>query len=389
MLYRPYLRGLYASIGIPVHRYALRRDHSPEAATDAAATAATDTEASSNAGSAQGHMELIESYEPRGFSAALKDRANRMAQEIKLNIGDHLYLRSNTDIAATVLPDRTLVLLGPLQATKEPKLATPSKQPKAAKAAKAAKKAKPHQCATPQGTDPQDKSSAITESAVHATTATAAQPTTATNSSATAMETAVTAADTDSSQNRAESTPDNLSHDSVWSLKIRVVNLWLDMISQIVLHDVIPAENENQLYADVDSFIPANLKPIAQEIKLKAPHNQYRYELAILDAVADGNVDKVVRAFTIPLQGKLGVLGPTPLRSAQNHVHNLTAIVSRVAINVGILPEKTFALADKFFMASESCTTVEQCNKMQVISARAFAAMVKSPCAYAHGFLPF
>ena len=157
----------------------------------------------------------------------------------------------------------------------------------------------------------------------------------------------------------------------------RVVNLWLDMVCQIVVHDVLPPTPEQQAYAEADELIPNSLKHIAKEVKLNAPHNQYRYELAILDAVAEGDLDKVKRAFQVPKQGKFGVLGPTPLRSMQNHVHNLNSLVSRTAIKAGILPENAYALSDKFFMAAEACTTVEQCIELRTVCACAFAAMIK------------
>lgn len=163
----------------------------------------------------------------------------------------------------------------------------------------------------------------------------------------------------------------------LFGMKIRVANLWLMMIGQIELRQELASIEENELYQSVERLVPPSLKNIAQEVKLHAPHNQYRYELAIMDAVRQGDVDKVERAFTIPLQGKFGVLGPTPLRSMQNHVHNLNSTVSRSAISVGVLPEKAYALSDKFFMAAEHCQTVEQCIELRVMCAKAFATLVR------------
>lgn len=164
---------------------------------------------------------------------------------------------------------------------------------------------------------------------------------------------------------------------NILGMKIRTANLWLQMIGQIVLHDEIPSEDENELYQEAEAYIPSNLKKISKEVKLKAPHNQYRYEIAILDAIAHGDVDKVDRAFKIPMQGKFGILGPTPLRSMKNHVHNLNTLSSRTAIKSGILPEKAYALSDKFFMAAEECLTVEQCLELRPLVAKSFATMVK------------
>lgn len=88
----------------------------------------------------------------------------------------------------------------------------------------------------------------------------------------------------------------------IWGMKIRVVNLWMAMIEQIVLHHELPHHDEDELYQSVAGLVPPSIKNIAQEVKLNAPHNQYRYELAIMDAVRQGDVAKVERAFAIPLK---------------------------------------------------------------------------------------
>lgn len=281
MLYLPFIRGLYAAVGIPIHRYRLQ----------------------------DGGTQLMAQFEPHDLPDSARQAAERYAREHELAVGDYEELVSPFSLGAVTLSDNSRVVLGPLNYERKTPL-------------------------------PSDSSEALTQAQVQQAEATAVAA-------------------------------------GIWGMKIRVVNLWMAMIEQIVLHHELPHHDEDELYQSVAGLVPPSIKNIAQEVKLNAPHNQYRYELAIMDAVRQGDVAKVERAFAIPLQGKFGVLGPTPLRSMQNHVHNLNSQVSRVAISAGILPEKAYALSDKFFMAAEHCMTTEQCIELRHMCAKAFATMVK------------
>lgn len=281
MLYLPFIRGLYAAVGIPIHRYRLQ----------------------------DGSTQLMAQFEPHDLPDSARQAAERYAREHELAVGDYEELVSPFSLGAVTLSDNSRVVLGPLNYER--------KSP-----------------------PPRDPSAALTQAQVQQAEATAVAA-------------------------------------GIWGMKIRVVNLWMAMIEQIVLHHELPHHDEDELYQSVAGLVPPSIKNIAQEVKLNAPHNQYRYELAIMDAVRQGDVAKVERAFAIPLQGKFGVLGPTPLRSMQNHVHNLNSQVSRVAISAGILPEKAYALSDKFFMAAEHCMTTDQCIELRHMCAKAFATMVK------------
>lgn len=325
MLYRPYIHGLYGAINLPIHRYIYIPKNGPnpnaaDAATATAASAAPSDTAPEKLSACALKDKLIalhESYEPRGLPSTYRQQAMEFAQKLSLNAGDKIYMRSTQDLAAVLLPDNSLVVIGPINLSRI------------------------H--STPAGV-----SGADAEASADA------------NADATAVAGAAA-----------------LVNAPAAAMQRRVVNLWLDMIGQIVVHDVLPTPPEVESYAEAEELIPPQLKRHAREVKLNAPHNQYRYELAILDAVAEGDLDKVNRAFTVPKLGKFGVLGPTPLRSMQNHVHNLNSLVSRTAIRAGILPEKAYALSDKFFMAAENCSTIEQCIELRTICARAFAAMIK------------
>ena len=284
MLYDQYLHGLFAAINIPIYRFkaTVTRQHNDgqeEKIFTPDAVLLVLTPHKQNQDQHNNHIR----------------NAFNFAKNVNLYIGDILEITSADSYGAVRLPDKSLVVLGPIR---EPQILT-------------------------------------------------------------------------------KELPSSNERANIWGMKIRSANLWLQMVGQIVVHDEMPSEDENELYQEAEAYIPNNLKKIAQEVKLKAPHNQYRYEIAILDAIAQGDIAKVDRAFKIPKQGKFGVLGPTPLRSMKNHVHNLNALSSRTAIKAGILPEKAYALSDKFFMAAEECLTVEQCLELRTLVAKSFATMVR------------
>lgn len=320
MHYLPYLRGLYGAIGIPIHRYRFE----PESKC----------------------LQLVTHMEPYDLSPLARAAAEHYAREHDLAAGDYEELVSPFSLGAVTLSDGTRVVLGPLNYQRAPRPAAPVQQGLESSAE--------------QGTEHGAKQGAArlaTPAADHGAAQAAARSAQLTQAQVQAAESAAVAA-------------------AIWGMKLRVANLWLAMVGQIVLRSELPPTQEDELYQSVADLVPASLQRIAQEVKLNAPHNQYRYELAILDAVRQGDVAKVKRAFAIPLQGKFGVLGPTPLRLMQNHVHNLNTQVSRTAISAGVLPKKAFALSDKFFMAAEHCTTIEQCTQLRVMCAQAFAALV-------------
>lgn len=352
MLYRPYIHGLYAAIHLPIHRYVYQR---PPQNTDVTDASGGDIDNSGSGDSSfnpyEAKLVISESYEPRGLSPTYRLQATNFAQKLHLNLGDKIYMRSVQDLAAVLLPDNSLVVIGPIHVAKG--------------------STKPATKAQTTSSHSASDSTTSTTSAAYTTANTANSSDSASTSPANTATTTI-ASHTSGEEDTLLSAPATVA-----AMQRRVVNLWLDMVCQIVVHDVLPPTPEQQAYAEADELIPNSLKHIAKEVKLNAPHNQYRYELAILDAVAEGDLDKVKRAFQVPKQGKFGVLGPTPLRSMQNHVHNLNSLVSRTAIKAGILPENAYALSDKFFMAAEACTTVEQCIELRTVCACAFAAMIK------------
>ncbi len=279
---------------------------------------------------------LCETYHDSKLDHAVSERAEQFAQSLHLDLGDRIYLRGSNDFGAVVLPDSSLVVLGPISA-----------------------------CVYATTADTDDRDDVAEKNNANYTD---------TESDAKSKS---QVANVHKKKHRKRSTAEHRLRAQMQGMALRGANMWLDMISEIVVHQELPAIEETQLYSGVDPLIPAPLKKITREIKLNAPHNQYRYELAIVEAVNSGDDDKVRRAFDVPKLGKFGVLAKDPLRSMQNHVHNLNSLVSRVAIRAGILPEKAYALSDKFFLAAEECQTIEQCIELRTHCARAFAAMIR------------
>ena len=312
-------------------------------------------------------VELLEQYSPYGMSYNYHELAEHFAQHHHLAIGDRLHVVSPTALGAVRLPDQSLVVIGPISYQQNLSF-FPTKQPAKSAPNNTANKSQPVVTTTikhkPQKLVPNRRKRTA--------------PNTYSKSARSAWERQERETpELETQEWERQDREHGMDNSAMLHMKLRMANLWLDMISQIVVHQEIPASDEHQLYAEADKLIPLPLKGVTKEIKLNAPHNQYRYELAILDAVSEGDIDKVTRAFSIPLQGKFGVLASDPLRSMQNHVHNLNSLVSRAAIKAGILPEQAYALSDKFFLAAEQCKTIEQCLDLRTMCAQAFATMVR------------
>lgn len=361
MRFRPYVSGLYGIIQAPVYRFIVDK---------------------------QQQLRLYDSFIPHGLDSSFNVRALEFLQDIRLYIGDCIPMSSYHSYAAVRLPDESYVVIGPLdfsKASKQDNIA-----PVQALGNKANKDRTSHATESAQSIE-SGLSIAQSNYEIDKSKQTSSSPhNQASNQTTSDLSYEVIKANQvlrgDETNTKAESTKREtvestrrqaITEPELLQLKLRTVNLWCDMICQIVVRQELPPENEQQIYNDADELIPQSLKTIAKEVPLRAPHNQYRYELATLDAIRNGDVEMVDRSFSIPLKGKFGILSQDPLRSMKNHVHNLSTLASRAAISSGILPERAFALSDKFFMASEECNTIEQCEELRKLCARSFALMVK------------
>lgn len=136
----------------------------------------------------------------------------------------------------------------------------------------------------------------------------------------------------------------------------------------------IRAEILEQARAAVENLKEQDLSSV---LPIESPHNDYAYELATLEAVTAGDPDMTLRSLARPVHGKLGVLGPTALRSARNHVICTAVLGSRAAIRGGLAVETAYTVADYYINGAEKAGTPEQCQQLIRECYLSFARLVQ------------
>ena len=106
-------------------------------------------------------------------------------------------------------------------------------------------------------------------------------------------------------------------------------------------------------------------------------HNQLRNEVLMQEAVREGDLTKLRWARGLATKGQAGILGLTPLRHWQNHAHLSNVLASRAAIEAGIAPEEAYVLSDKLFLVVEQVTDPLLAKYMRFVIWRAFTEQVK------------
>ncbi len=132
----------------------------------------------------------------------------------------------------------------------------------------------------------------------------------------------------------------------------QTVNLFLRLMRELCLRDELPNADYQEQASRSGSFVPPEFEVSPRTDKINT-HNQYRLEVFMLDAVTEGNEQKLNYAMSLPAGGTFGVLGPTEDRSMRNFVHLINVLCSRAAIRGGVSPEEAYTLSDKLFMATE------------------------------------
>lgn len=160
--------------------------------------------------------------------------------------------------------------------------------------------------------------------------------------------------------------------------KQHCANLFLQMLERLVTFDLHPAPDEDEVLSRTEQYVPEAVAQLAGgSQKLNAPHNQFRYEAAMIEAIRAGDLTQLEHAFAMPLGGKIGILAPDRLRSLKNHAHIANILSSRAAIAEGIPYEEAFTLSDKFFNAVEKLDDPDECWAFRNLIARAFTLQVK------------
>lgn len=165
---------------------------------------------------------------------------------------------------------------------------------------------------------------------------------------------------------------------SLRSARMHSVNLFLKMLARLITFDLHPAPEEDELLQRIEQYVPKAVEQISGNQKLNAPHNQFRYEAAMIEAIRAGDLTQLEHAFAMPLGGKIGILAPDRLRSMKNHAHIANVLSSRAAIAEGIPYEEAFTLSDKFFNAVERLDDPDECWAIRTLIAQAFTLMVKN-----------
>lgn len=162
------------------------------------------------------------------------------------------------------------------------------------------------------------------------------------------------------------------------SARMHSVNLFLKMLARLITFDLHPASEEDELLQRIGQYVPKAVEQISGNQKLNAPHNQFRYEAAMIEAIRAGDLTQLEHAFAMPLGGKIGILAPDHLRSLKNHAHIANVLASRAAIAEGIPYEEAFTLSDKFFNAVERLNDPDECWAIRTLIAQAFTLQVKN-----------
>jgi len=95
----------------------------------------------------------------------------------------------------------------------------------------------------------------------------------------------------------------------------------------------------------------------------KKKNSQFRfslqYEQAIMQAVKEGNKDKLLKHLEKPLDGEIAVLSKNPLRNQKNHFISFVTFISHAAIGGGLDWELAFSLSDIYIQQVEELTDIK------------------------------
>ncbi|MDO5352391.1 MAG: AraC family transcriptional regulator [Succinatimonas sp.] len=161
--------------------------------------------------------------------------------------------------------------------------------------------------------------------------------------------------------------------------RLQAVNLFLRMLSEICLMSDLPNKVYTSKALDCEQYVPEEFSDLTSKLpKHLQPHNQYRTEVFIQDAVIEGDLNKLKFAFDLPAHGEHGILGPNEDRSLRNHCHLVNVLCSRAAIRAGVSPEEAYTLSDKLFMSVELIDPKKLNFELRTKVAKSFLLQVKN-----------
>lgn len=167
--------------------------------------------------------------------------------------------------------------------------------------------------------------------------------------------------------------------------RMKIVNAMLSNIAWFAarLFRSIMQEREpffGRAYIDELAPLKSTLPDWSEVVMEDNSHRSYAYELAGLDAVSRGDIQraKECSAETYPPEnGQDGTLGYTALRHQQNLSLCSIVLGSRAAIAGGVSVERAYTMADYLILATESCTSVRDAEFIGRKAGVIFASMVK------------
>ncbi|WP_195428139.1 helix-turn-helix domain-containing protein [Clostridium sp. D46t1_190503_E9] len=94
-------------------------------------------------------------------------------------------------------------------------------------------------------------------------------------------------------------------------------------------------------------------------------HHSKEFEKELLKYITEGNLEEVIKFFRDnTFDGDMGINSKNPLRNLKNIFISYTSIVSRAAIESGLVWEVSLTLADFYFEAVEDTNTIKDINDL-------------------------
>ena len=120
-------------------------------------------------------------------------------------------------------------------------------------------------------------------------------------------------------------------------------------------------KNENFEYLD-----KRTRKILIESRESFVPHTPYEYERNLMEAVRNGDIQQAEKwCHLVDTTGKSGTLSKNPLRQSQIMFVAFITMITRAALDGGVLEDLAYAMSDSYIQASESSKTVEYIEKLK------------------------
>lgn len=105
-------------------------------------------------------------------------------------------------------------------------------------------------------------------------------------------------------------------------------------------------------------------------------HNTYAQEQKMLSVVRNGDLEHLIEMLPVLLEGTPGILSRNQLRQSQNLFISLVTLLTRAAIEGGLLEETAFSLSDSFIQTSEAALHPEEVEQLTSLAFQTFTREV-------------